>query len=141
GIYTSTDGGTTWNRLTGHGLPTHEIGKIGLAIARSNPNRVYALIETGDGNPLHGRPTDNGELWRPDDGGANWRVVSFDRDLACRQPYYTRTVVSTSTPAEMYFLCATFSRSLDGGLTTNAGCRGGRGGRGAAPGGAPGVPG
>ncbi|MBW8839553.1 MAG: sialidase, partial [Gemmatimonadetes bacterium] len=70
GIFTSTDGGTTWTRLTGHGLPTHEIGKIGLAIARSNPNRVYALIETGDGNPLHGRPTDNGELWRSDDGGA-----------------------------------------------------------------------
>ena len=43
-IYQSTDGGTTWTRLTGHGLPSHEIGKIGLAIARSNPNRVYALI-------------------------------------------------------------------------------------------------
>jgi photosystem II stability/assembly factor-like uncharacterized protein len=137
GIYTSTDGGTTWTRLTGHGLPTHELGKIGLAIARSNPSRVYALIETGDGNPLHGRPTDNGELWRSDDGGANWKVVSYDRDLACRQPYYTRTVVSTDNPDELYFLCATFSRSLDGGLTTNAGGRGGRGGRG----GAPGVPG
>jgi photosystem II stability/assembly factor-like uncharacterized protein len=143
GIYQSTDGGTTWTRLTGHGLPTHEIGKIGLAIARSNPNRVYALIETGDGNPLHGRPTDNGELWRSDDSGANWRVVSYDRDLACRQPYYTRTVVSTDNPDEMYFLCANFSRSLDGGVTAHTGGRGaGRGGRGAlAPGGAPGVPG
>jgi len=142
GIYQSTDGGTTWTRLTGHGLPTHEIGKIGLAIARANPNRVYALIETGDGNPLHGRPTDNGELWRSDDGGANWRVVSYDRDLACRQPYYTRTTVSTDNPDELYFMCATFSRSLDGGLTVNAGGRGGRGGRGApVAGGAPGVPG
>ncbi|HKN67187.1 MAG TPA: hypothetical protein VJW73_12985 [Gemmatimonadaceae bacterium] len=142
GIFTSTDGGTTWTRLAGHGLPTHEIGKIGLAIARSNPNRVYALIETGDGNPLHGRPTDNGELWRSDDGGANWRVVSYDRDLACRQPYYTRTVVSTDNPDEMYFLCATFSRSLDGGLTTRPGGRGAGGaGRGAPPAGAPGVPG
>src|SRR5437868_3656722 len=144
GIYTSADGGSTWTRLTGHGLPTHEIGKIGLAIARSNPSRVYALIETGDGNPLHGRPTDNGELWRSDNGGADWRVVSYDRDLACRQPYYTRTVASTDNPDELYFLCATFSRSLDGGLTTSAGGRGGRGGRGsvAAPlAGAPGVPG
>src|SRR5690348_12657925 len=137
GIYTSTDGGTTWTRLTGHGLPTHELGKIGLAIARSNPSRVYALIETGDGNPLHGRATDNGELWRSDDGGTNWRVVSYDRDLACRQPYYTRTVVSTDNPDELYFLCATFSRSLDGGLSAHTGGRGGRGGRG----GAPGVPG
>ena len=142
GIYQSTDGGATWTRLTGHGLPTHEIGKIGLAIARSNPNRVYALIETGDGNPLHGRPTDNGELWRSDDGGANWRVVSYDRDLACRQPYYTRTTASTDNPDELYFMCANFSRSLDGGITTNAGGRGGRGGRaGAPPAGAPGVPG
>ena len=143
GIYASTDGGTTWTRLTGHGLPTHEIGKIGLAVARSDPNRLYALIETGDGNPLHGRPTDNGELWRSDDGGANWRVVNYDRDLACRQPYYTRTVVSTDDPDELYFLCATFSRSLDGGLTTNAGGRGaGRGGSGApAPAAAPGTPG
>ena len=138
GIYTSSDGGTSWTRLTGRGLPTHEVGKIGLAIARSNPSRLYALIETGDGNPLHGRPTDNGELWRSDDAGANWRVVSYDRDLACRQPYYTRTAVSTDNPDEMYFLCAAFSRSLDGGLTTSAGGRGaGRGARG----GAPGVPG
>ena len=139
GIYQSTDGGTTWTRLTGHGLPAHEIGKIGLAIARSNPNRIYALIETGDGNPLHGRPTDNGELWRSDDGGANWRVVSYDRDLACRQPYYTRTTVSTDNPDELYFMCANFSRSLDGGLTTRAGGRGGRGAP--AQSGAPGVPG
>jgi photosystem II stability/assembly factor-like uncharacterized protein len=141
GIYQSTDGGSTWTRLTGHGLPTHDIGKIGLAIAHSNPNRVYALIETGDGNPFHGQPTDNGELWRSDDGGANWRVVNYDRDLACRQPYYTRTTVSTDNPDELYFMCANFSRSLDGGATTNAGGRGGRGGRNAAPGGAPGVPG
>src|SRR4029078_2899202 len=99
----------------------------GLASDSWSRSRAYALTETGDGNPLHGRPTDNGELWRSDDGGANWRVVSFDRDLACRQPYYTRTVASTDTPDEMYFLCATFSRSLDGGLTTRGGGRGGRG--------------
>jgi hypothetical protein len=106
--------------LRGNGLPTHELGKISVAIARSNPNRVYALIETGDGVPLHGRPTDNGELWRSDDGGTNWRVVNYDRHLACRQPYYTRTVVSTDNSDELYFLCAAFSRSLDGGLTSSS---------------------
>jgi photosystem II stability/assembly factor-like uncharacterized protein len=58
GLYVSHDGGSNWTKLQGNGLPTHEIGKAGLAISRSNPNRVYALIETGDGNPLHGRPTD-----------------------------------------------------------------------------------
>ena len=129
-IYVTHDGGTTWTKLQGNGLPTHEIGKVGLAIARSNPSRVYALIETGDGNPLHGRPTDNGELWRSDDGGTNWRVVSYDRDLACRQPYYTRVAVAPDNPDETYFLCATFSHSLDGGTTLTPTGRGGGGGRG-----------
>src|SRR5687768_18018139 len=42
------------------------------------------------------------------------------RNLACRQPYYTRLTVSTDNPDEAYFLCATFSRSLDGGVTNTA---------------------
>src|SRR4051812_31245505 len=130
GIHVSHDGGTTWSKLQGNGLPTHEIGKVGLAISRSNPNRVYALIETGDGNPLHGRPTDNGELWRSDDGGTNWRVVSFDRDLGCRQPYYTRMDVAPDDPDETYFLCATFNHSMDAGSSLTQTGRGGGGGRG-----------
>jgi photosystem II stability/assembly factor-like uncharacterized protein len=132
-IWVTHDGGDHWTRLSGHGLPTHTLGKIGLAIAHSDPNRVYALIETGDGVPLHGQPTDNGELWRSDDGGQNWKVVSYDRDLGCRQPYYTRVTVSTDNPDEAYFLCATFSRTMDGGVTASAGARGG--GRGARAGG------
>ncbi|HEY2163595.1 MAG TPA: hypothetical protein VGH04_06385, partial [Gemmatimonadaceae bacterium] len=137
GVYVTHDGGDHWTKLEGHGLPTHEIGKVGLAISRSNPNRVYALIETGDGNPLHGRPTDNGELWRSEDGGMNWKVISFDRDLACRQPYYTRMAVAPDNPDETYFLCATFNHSMDGGSTLTSTGRGGGGGRGrggAAPG-------
>jgi photosystem II stability/assembly factor-like uncharacterized protein len=130
GVYVTHDGGDHWTKLEGHGLPTHEIGKVGLAISRSNPNRVYALIETGDGNPLHGRPTDNGELWRSEDGGVNWKVISFDRDLACRQPYYTRMAVAPDNPDETYFLCATFNHSMDGGYTLTSTGRGGGGGRG-----------
>jgi len=130
GVYVTHDGGDHWTKLEGHGLPTHEIGKVGLAISRSNPNRVYALIETGDGNPLHGRPTDNGELWRSEDGGVNWKVISFDRDLACRQPYYTRMAVAPDNPDETYFLCATFNHSMDGGSTLTSTGRGGGGGRG-----------
>src|ERR1035437_4795051 len=138
GIFMSRDGGNTWTRLQGNGLPTHPIGKVGLAISRSNPNRVYALIETGDGNPVHGEPSDNGELWRSEDGGTLWHVVSYDRNLACRQPYYTRMAVSPDNPDETYFLCATFSRSLDGGSTVMEGARGGGagGGRGGRAGGA-----
>jgi len=125
GIHVSRDGGTTWTRLRGNGLPTHVVGKIGLAIARSNPNRVYALIETGDGVPWKGQPTDNGELWRSDDGGTTWRVVSYDRNLACRQPYYTRMAVAPDNPDETYFLCASFSYSFDGGMTTRTAGGGG----------------
>src|SRR5688572_13496468 len=128
GLHVTRDGGTTWTKLRGNGLPEHTIGKIGLGIAQSNPNRVYALIETGDGVPYKGQPTDNGELWRSDDGGVTWKVVSYDRNLACRQPYYTRMAVSTDNQDEVYFMCATYSRTLDGGLTNRAGQGGGGGG-------------
>src|SRR5438552_6071785 len=138
-IYMSTDGGTTWTKLQGNGLPTHTIGKVGLAIAPSNPQRVYALIETGDGVPYKGQPTDNGELWRSEDGGTTWKVVSYDRNLACRQPYYTRMAVSSDNPDETYFLCATFSRSMDGGAT-NRGAGFGGGGAAAAAAAAAAVP-
>jgi photosystem II stability/assembly factor-like uncharacterized protein len=130
GIHVSRDGGTTWTKLQGNGLPTHTIGKIGLGIAPSNPNRVYALIETGDGVPYKGQPTDNGELWRSEDGGNRWQVVSYDRNLACRQPYYTRMAVSPDNPDETYFMCATFSRSMDGGATNRGAGFGGGGGGG-----------
>jgi hypothetical protein len=44
--------------------------------------------------------------------------VSFDRQLSCRQPYYTRMAVATDTENEAYFLCASFTRTYDGGATT-----------------------
>lgn len=131
GLYLSTDGGTTWRRLQGSGLPRYEVGKISVSITHSNPNRVYALIETGDGvPPAPGIPTDNGELWRSDDGGTTWRVVSYNRDLACRQAFYTRVTASPDNPDEAYFNCASFHRTLDGGTSIVTGGRGGGGGRG-----------
>lgn len=135
GIFMSMDGGATWKKLQGNGLPTHPVGKIGLSIAYSNPNRVYALIETADGVPLKDEAVDNGELWRSDDGGTNWKVVSYNRDLACRQAYYTRVTASTDNPDEAYFTCASFSRTLDGGVNASQGGRGGGGGGGRGRGG------
>ena len=55
GIWTSHDGGLTWTRLEGNGLPHSPLGKIGLAVSPANPNRVYALIETGSGIPWEGQ--------------------------------------------------------------------------------------
>ncbi len=117
-IYVSRDGGSTWTKLVGHGLPTHVIGKSSIAIARSNPNRVYALIETGEGEPFHGQPTDRGDLWRSEDGGESWHVVSYDRQLGGRKPYYNRVTVSPDNENEAYFTSASFTKTLDGGVTS-----------------------
>ena len=118
GIWKSTDGGTTWKRLTGNGLPTKPFGKADVAIARSNPNRVYALIETSDGVPLAGVEAESGELWRSEDAGATWKAVSHDRQLAGRTQYYTRMIVTPDNENEAYFLTASWAKTLDGGVTT-----------------------
>jgi photosystem II stability/assembly factor-like uncharacterized protein len=115
GIYRSTDEGLTWKKITGHGLPTRTTGKVAMAIAPSNPNRIYALVETGDGVPANGKETDRGKLWRSEDGGDNWRLVSYDRTLGGRTHYYFRVVAAPDNENETYFLTATFSTSIDGG--------------------------
>jgi photosystem II stability/assembly factor-like uncharacterized protein len=116
GIWKSTDGGTTWKRLTGNGLPTKQVGKINLTVSKTNPNRVYALIETGDGVPRpDGKPTDRGRLFRSDDAGASWKRVSSDLIMAGRTHYYNRLTVSPDNENEVYFVSADFSKTLDGG--------------------------
>ena len=108
GLFMSRDGGATWKHLTGHGLPTRPVGKVAVAIAASNPNRVYALIETGDGVPWNGQPTDSGQVWRSDDGGENWRMVSHDHIAMGRAHYYSRMAVAPDNENEAYFLTASY---------------------------------
>ncbi|MFQ5689313.1 MAG: sialidase [Gemmatimonadota bacterium] len=117
GIYVTRDGGDHWKRLEGHGLPEKPVGKIGVCTSPDDSHRVYALIETGDGVPIHGQETDTGELWRSDDGGEGWRLVSYSHDLAGRSAYYTRCGVSPEDRDEVYFLSSSFSWSLNGGET------------------------
>jgi photosystem II stability/assembly factor-like uncharacterized protein len=121
GLYTTRDGGATWKKVSGHGLPTRMTGKWALAIAPSNPDRIYALIETGDGVPSNGQETDRGKLWRSDDGGENWRVVSYDRSMGGRTHYYFRVEAAPDNENELYFLTAAFSVSIDGGQSLQTG--------------------
>jgi photosystem II stability/assembly factor-like uncharacterized protein len=123
GLFVSRDGGDTWKRLEGNGLPKLPVGKIAVCMTPRSSDRIYALIETGDGVPWHGEETESGELWRSDDGGTNWRLVNYNRDLAGRSAYYSRCAVSTDDEDELYFLAASYSRSLDGGQTSETASR------------------
>src|SRR5262249_4353084 len=76
GLYKSTDLGASWQPLNDEGLPKKPYGKVGLAMSRASSNRVYALIETGGGMSWKGKETESGRLWRSDDGGAKWTLVS-----------------------------------------------------------------
>jgi photosystem II stability/assembly factor-like uncharacterized protein len=115
GLFKSTDGGATWKRLEGHGLPKPPVGRIAVRVAQRDSNRVYALIETGDGVPIDGKPTQSGQLWRSDDGGENWQLISSDRQIRGRTHYYTREEIAPDNENEVYFFSAAFSRTLDGG--------------------------
>ena len=117
GLYTSNDGGVTWKKLTGHGLPTKTVGKTMVAIAPSNPERVYALFETGDGVPWKGQPTETGQLWRSDDGGGEWKMISSDRNWMGRAHYYSHMEVAPDNENEAYAFNASWSISRDGGRT------------------------
>jgi photosystem II stability/assembly factor-like uncharacterized protein len=117
GLHVSRDGGTTWTRLEGNGLPTKPVGKVAVAIAPSNTQRIYAMFETGDGIPWDGAPTESGQVWRSDDGGHDWTLVTRNRNAMGRPHYYSRVVVSPNDENEAYFLTASFATSLDGGHT------------------------
>jgi photosystem II stability/assembly factor-like uncharacterized protein len=106
GLYVSRDGGTTWKRLTGHGLPAGVWGKVGVAVAPSDGRRVYALIEA-----------EKGGMFRSDDGGANWSLVSGNHALRQRAWYYTTITVDPSNPDVVWCPNVPMQRSIDGGKT------------------------
>ena len=95
GIYITHDGGATWSRIAGHGLPeaTHALGKIAVAIAPSNSQRMYALVQDA---PAPG-------LYRSSDRGQTWQLVNQSHLPGERSPYYTRTTISPDDENLMYF--------------------------------------
>jgi photosystem II stability/assembly factor-like uncharacterized protein len=104
GVYKSTDGGETWTKLEGHGLPAAPIGRIGLAVAPSNGNRVYAVIESSAG-----------VLWRSDDGGDNWQMVSKDSLVDARPFYFSHVEADPKNPDRVYAASFEMMLSTDGG--------------------------
>jgi hypothetical protein len=105
GIYVSRDGGTKWTRIEEHGLPKAPVGKIDVAVAPTNSNRVFALIQTKN----------QGSVWRSDDAGEHWKVVNYQRALVGRGGYYIRIAVSTGSDNEVYVANSSFHQSLDAG--------------------------
>ncbi len=106
GLFKSTDAGATWTRLTGHGLPTGLTGRIGLAVAASDPRRVYALIESKDGI-----------LWRSDNAGGDWTLVSKNTLVDQRPFYFSHVDVDPSDADHVYGISEMLSESKDGGKT------------------------
>jgi photosystem II stability/assembly factor-like uncharacterized protein len=125
GIFMSRDGGDSWERLEGRGLPRGTMGKIGLAMSPSNSNRIYALIETNSNRAFEPLDEHEGVLWRSDDGGVNWSMVNADHTLAQRPLYYTRLVAAPDNADEVHFLSTRYSRSLNGGEDFTLGNPGG----------------
>ena len=105
GLYRTVDGGENWKRLTPEeGLPKGELGRIGLAIARGNPDYVYALIESR-----------KNALYRSTDGGYTWEKRG-DRDMGNRPFYYSEIYVDPANENRVYTLFSPVNVSEDGGL-------------------------
>lgn len=104
GLYKSTDGGNTWHQLVGNGLPEGQLGRIGLAVAPSDPKRVYAVIES-----------DAGLLWRSDDAGAHWMLASSNTLINERPFYYSRIVVDPHDENHLFSVSVHLAESFNGG--------------------------
>ena len=118
GIFKSTDGGTDWRPLT-KGLPVAEdgLGRIGIAVAPSEPSRIYASVEANK----------NGGVYVSNDAGESWKLINSDHRIGGRGPGAMGIAVAPDNPDVLYVANTTTWKSADGGKTF-AGFKGAPGG-------------
>ncbi len=105
GMYVTLDGGRNWTRRTDKdGLPKGDLGRMGLAIAPSNPSIVYALIESG-----------KNALYRSEDGGRKWKMVNDKEDIGNRPFYYYDIYADPKNENRLYTIYSNIGISEDGG--------------------------
>jgi photosystem II stability/assembly factor-like uncharacterized protein len=104
GFYKSTDGGEHFTKITG-GLPTELVGKANLAVTAANPNRIYALVEAKPG----------GGLYRSEDAGGSWKLLSSNGQLITRPFYYVALAADPTNADVVYAGAESFYKSTDGG--------------------------
>jgi photosystem II stability/assembly factor-like uncharacterized protein len=110
GLFKTTDGGTTWTELTKNpGLPKPIWGKVGIAVAGADSNRLWAIVEAKDGG-----------IFMSDDAGATWKLVNEDRRIRQRAFYYTRIYGDPAAKDTFYVLNTSTYRSVDAGKTLRA---------------------
>ena len=107
GLFRTTDGGDTWEEITRMpGLPDGPLGKMGVAVSPAQAGRVWALIEAVD---------EKTGLYRSENYGATWKLVSNNRDLMHRPWYYTHVFADTGNANTVFIANFSFFRSIDGG--------------------------
>jgi photosystem II stability/assembly factor-like uncharacterized protein len=106
GLFRSQDGGQSWSRLAGNGLPEGDWGRTAVAVS-PNGKRAYAIISASK------KPG----LYRSDDGGDTWTLQNDDRRLSSRAWYFGNITIDPSNPGVIYVPNVALYRSEDGGKT------------------------